>query len=409
MSKVYKRNYVLIFFDSVLFVNAMAFISINTVIPYFLNTLGASTFLISLASALTSVGIFITQPIFAKMVLNETKKLGTFKKILLTQRIIFLIFVISLPLISSISNSLMIILFLLFWGIFNLFVGSYVPFYTSIMPKLIPSHQRGRIMGFAGGFGNCIAVLASILIGIILSKIAYPYNYTLIFGIGTIILLLDVLDFHFMVHEPPDKIQSKNISYLKYIMEIPKVLKENKRFSQMVLGFSFFIVAVISLTYYSLYAIRVYHAGAREIAIFTAISMIINTLSSLAFGIIADRYGYRYVLLFSALFGVLAGIFILLLNGLLIIYIAFALSTACLCGYNLSNNMLIIKESPRSELPIYISVNLMITLLISSLTLLISGVIIDKLSFTPIFVLSLICSLGALITFINYKNEPNHI
>ena len=47
-----KRNYILLFLDPVLFVNAMAFISINAVIPNFLNDLGASIFQISLASAL---------------------------------------------------------------------------------------------------------------------------------------------------------------------------------------------------------------------------------------------------------------------------------------------------------------------------------------------------------------------
>ncbi|NLC45313.1 MAG: hypothetical protein GX783_13660, partial [Clostridiales bacterium] len=45
------RNYILMFWDPISFVAAMAFISINAVIPNFLNELGASAFQISLASA----------------------------------------------------------------------------------------------------------------------------------------------------------------------------------------------------------------------------------------------------------------------------------------------------------------------------------------------------------------------
>ena len=217
MTKLSKRNYILMFMDTVLFTNAMAFLSINAVIPYFLNNLGASIFQISLASVLVSFCTFITQPFFSSLVLKLPYKLKTFVKILFLQRIIFLIFILFIPLISSRSSSLMIIMFLIFWGIFNFFVGSYSPFFNLIIAKLVPGNTRGRLLGFAGSFANFLAIGTPMLIGLLLKKVAYPYNYTIIFALGVIILLIDVLDFNLMENEISDKPIDNSISYFQYL------------------------------------------------------------------------------------------------------------------------------------------------------------------------------------------------
>jgi MFS family permease len=406
MTSKSKRNYILMFLDTVLFVNAMAFLSINSVIPYFLNNLGATTFQISLASALTGIGTFISQPIFSRIAMKLPYKIKTFIKVLSIQRIFFLIFVISIPFIASKNPSTMIMIFLICWGIFNFFVGSYSPFFMTIMPKLILSHERGRLIGFAGAMGNIIAVGSSVIIGVLLSNIPYPYNYTIIFAIGTVLLILDVVDFMLMRNEPADEHILKDLSYFQYINYLPVVLKHNKKYSYMVLGFVFFVVTNVSLAYYSLHAIRDFHAGAAQIAIFTGLAVVANTVSGMIFGVIADRFGHKYVLQYSALCGLIGGIIVLLLPGLVSIYTAFALSTICASGYQLSCSMLIIQEAPKKDLPIYISVNVMVTLIVSSIFTLLSGYIIDKLSFTPVFFVTCAAGLGAFIIFKTFDNQP---
>jgi MFS family permease len=407
MTNKSKRNYILMFLDTVLFVNAMAFLSVNSVIPYFLNNLGATTFQISLVSALTGIGTFISQPIFSRIAMKLPHKIKTFVKILSIQRIFFLTFVISIPFIASKNPSSMIIIFLICWGIFSFFVGSYSPFFMTIMPKLILNHERGRLLGFAGAVGNLIAVGSSAIIGILLTNIPYPYNYTIIFAIGTILLILDVVDFMLMKNEPTDEHVHRDMSYFQYIKYLPVVLKHNRKYSYMVLGFIFFVVTNVSLAYYSLHAIKNFNAGAAEIAIFTGLALVANTLSSMIFGVIADRFGHKYVLQYSGACGLAAGIIVLSLPGLFSIYTAFALSTICASGYQLSCSMLIIQEAPKEDLPIYISVNVMITLIVSSAFTLLSGYIIDKFSFTPIFFVTCTAGLGAFIVFRVFDNKPN--
>lgn len=119
----YRRNYLLMFTDIILFMNAMTFLSVNAVITYFLAHLGASTFEIGLVNALVSIGSFVTQPIFAKKVMNLPHKLHAFAKILFIQRLFFLAFVLTIPFIAESHPRIMVALFLLCWAVFSLFVG----------------------------------------------------------------------------------------------------------------------------------------------------------------------------------------------------------------------------------------------------------------------------------------------
>ncbi len=382
--KDYKRNYMLMFLDNIMFTNAMTFLSVNAVIAYYLNTLGASTLQISLSSALVSIGAFATQPIFAKKAMENQYKLGIFTRALYIQRFVFLAYILTIPFLAESNPSLSIILFLAFWFIFSLFTGVYSPFYMSLLSKMIPHSEQGKLLGFAGAMGNIIAIGSSYLIGTILKKVSFPYNYTIIFAIGILILLLDVVDFQLM-KEMPDEITDKQMNFFEYIKDIPNILRNNTNVLKIVIGNCFIIISNVSLGYYALYAIRTYNAQAEQVALFTGIAVTVNILGSAAFGLMADRFGHKSVLKIASMLGGIAGVIVLGIPSIYAVYIAFALSTLCLNGYNLSSGVIIVHNSPKTQVPVYISANNMITLIVSSVAMVASGYIIDKVSFTPIF------------------------
>jgi len=401
-----QRNNLLFYVDTILFVIAMSFISINTVIPYFLNTLGATTFEISLASTLVGVGTFISQPYFAHKVIRLAYKIPTFIRILSIQRFFFLGFVLTIPFLVNVSPRFTILVFLICWGIFNFFVGAYSPFFMSLFSKMVPDKNKGRLLGYSSAIGNVVALLFSIIIGILLTRLPFPYNFTCIFGLGTFFLLLDNLDF-LLMKEPPDKIIGQPMNTWEYIKNIPTLFKNYPKIATLITGYSLFVISNVSLVYYTLYAIRRYHAQATEIALFTGIAIAINILGNILFGIIADHHSYRLVLQIAAVCGSLASIIILTIPGLFAVFFAFSLSNLCACGYMLCSSILIMKNAPEGQFPIFISTNIMVTLVISSVFSLVSGLIVDRFSFSPIFVLTGLAGCGAffIMTFI-FKISP---
>ncbi len=393
-----KRNYILMFLDPILFVNAMAFISVYAVIPNFLNDMGASTFQISLAGALVSIGSFISQPIFAQLAMRSPVKTITFSKLLFIQRIMFMVYVLLIPLLVSQYPGISIVLFLVCWGIFNFFVGCYSPFYMSVLSKVISENQRGRLQGFSAAIGNVLALGSAYLVGVLLKNVAFPYNYVWIFGIGTSILLLNSWIFA-SVKEKPEPVEKKPIQYFKYIKEIPHALKANKRYAVCVLGNSFIVISNIALSFYSLAALRLYEAGPEQIALFTGIGVMASVIGFSIFGIVGDRFGHDYVLMLSAVCSVMAAAAILSINGLIGVYLAFALSSLSTGGYTISCGVNIVNISPRGQVPLYISMNNMITLVASSIITILAGLVIDTFSFAPLFAFTGICGASGFMIF----------
>lgn len=401
-----KRNFLLMFMDTVLFTNAMTFLSIHVIITYFLTTLGATTFEIGLANAIVSIGAFISQPVYAKKVINLPMKLKTFVRILLTQRIFLLLFVCSIPVFAESQPRLMVILFLIFWAIFSWFIGSYGPFYMSVFAKMIAQNQRGRLRGYSGSVANLLALGSALLASLLLKEIPFPYNYTIIFAIGAIILIADALVFAFMKEEP-DQVNPIRINYIQYFLAIPVIFRENRKFMIMVIGFTFIMISQVTIAYYALYAVRVFDAGAYEIGLLAAITGLVNILGNIAFGIMADKYSHRLIVVISSALGAVAGFLVIGIPYMWAVYVAYALTNLCLSGYNLSGGILIIENVQKEKLPMCISINSMITLVVSSVVTVGSSFLVDQISFTSVFIIA--GAAGIIGSFILYPYNKSSI
>jgi len=322
------------------------------------------------------------------------------------QRILLLVSVLLIPLFVKISSSLTITAFLISWGIFNLFVGSYMPFYMSIFKKVADNNQIGRLKGFSGASGNILAIGSAALVGIILKTLAYPNNYTLIFSAGAFLLILDAVLFWFF-DEPSENITVKNVTHSEYLRDIPDILRSDRQFIKLVGGCVLFVISNISLVYYTLYAIRSFNAQANEVALFMSITVIVNIFGNILFGLFADHFTNRLVLILSASCGVAAGIIILSFNSLYAVYAAFILSSLCSCGFMLSGSILIMRCSPQNKISTYFLVYSVTSLVISSFITMLGGLLIDKFSFAPLFIITGIAAVGSLFVFLLIKPDES--
>lgn len=392
---LYRINSKYIFMDTVIFTNAMTFLSITAVIPYFLIKLGANNVDISIANVLTSMGTLIPQIFIARWVSGMRYKSKMFTGVLVVQRVFFLIYIFTIPYFATHYPSTAVVMFLICWGVFSFFVGSYSPFYYGVMTKVIPYDKRGKLLGYAYSFGNISALLSSYILNVILNKFKFPMNYTYALGLGTVLLLLDAFVF-FLIKEPPDEIISHGESVLKFFGEIPKVLKEDKRFRDAVLSFICIVITNISLSYYAVYATRNFNAKPSDIAIFTAIGIAAGVVMYIALGHISARIGHRMVLVMASVFGILAAANILLVHSILGAFVSYGLSTVCLSGYTLSSGILVSKFATQDKMSFYIAIFNTMTQLVSAVVFMISGPLIDKFGFSSIFIICLIFAIIAL-------------
>ncbi|WP_026487037.1 MFS transporter [Caldanaerobius polysaccharolyticus] len=399
--RYYRRNAFLIFIDPALFMNGMTFLSITAVIPYFLIKLGASNTQISIANVLVSLGTLIPQLFIAKVVQGMRYKSVNFTWVLLAQRFIFAAYVFTIPFFAVKNPRLSIVMFLIFWGVFSFFVGTYSPFYFSIMTKVIPYDKRGSLLGNSYAFGSITALMSSYLLNVLLNKLRFPLNYTAVFGLGVFILIVDALLFA-IIKEPPDEQVTKGGSIKDFFKEIPVILKENGHFRNSVIAYVFIVIANVSLSYYAVYATRAFHASPSDIAAFTAISLGANVVSNILLGQLSSKKGHRAVLMVSTVLGICASISVLLIRSLIGIFVAFTLSTVLSSGYALSSGILISKYVEQGSISTYVAINNTITMFFSTLMFMLSGRLIDAFGFTSVFLVSLVAAVAAFLQ-LRYK------
>ncbi|ACK41365.1 MULTISPECIES: MFS transporter [Dictyoglomus] len=385
----FNKNRFIAFIDPALFINGMIFLNINTVIPYFLLSLSASSFHISFANFLVTLGSFLPSLFVARFVQKLRVKTKVFAKLLFIQRLSFLLFSFFLPfLIKSLGNTFTIYMFLLFYGIFNMFVGTYGPFYFSIINKILPYGERGKIIGRGSAVGNLVAILTTYLLNFYLNRFSFPYNFVLIFFTGMIILFIDAVLFY-IIDEPEEETQEEALPLGVFLLRAFSFLKRDLNFKRLVFSFIFLGLSLTSLPYFIVYATKSFK-GYNFVTIFNLVAIIVSILGNYILGELTKILGYKKVLSLGILLGILGLFLALIFKDIYFLLSGFALLNLTFVSNILTTGFLITSISPKEDLPVYLALSNTLTMSISSLMHIANGFIINYVGFEALFLISLI-------------------
>ena len=388
-------NLAMFFVDGILFTPSLALISIAVVIPFFLENLNASTFQIAMAASISMICIVAAQPYFGSIASRATVMSKTFGKILLTQRILFLIFVLSIPLFGD-RNEMLIWAFLLFWGIFNIFVGSYSVFYTPLLLKLLPPNKRGGIRGIGLAIGAGLGFIMNAIIPIILRNISFPYNFVVIFTMGMVFLTADAFVF-LALREHEDVEPRIPLSISQYISGIPSIIKQDSAFRAMVLTCMFLVVANSLIPLYTVYGIRIFGITEEHIATLGGLAIATSAVGNICFGFLVDRWGTKTTSVINAFLVVASGILAISFQSLFVFYISWVLVNLSVTCYSITVSLLLGDVSPSAKLPLYAGALQVISMALSSTVLLLIAPVLEDISFAWLFVTVIGCGIISLV------------
>ena len=390
-----RHNLVVFFLDGVVFLPAMTLISITAVIPYFLHQAGGTTFQIGLAASSALVCNFLIQPVFVRMASGCQRPQRTFAKVLLWQRVVFLAFVLCIPLLAG-HGDVLIWMFLFFWGVFNLFVGSYGVFYTPLLLKILPPDRRGTARGAGSAAGALLGVGAAALIPPILRGAAFPYNYLLIFSIGSVLLLIDAVLFA-ALRIPEDAQPDVPVAAIQYVRQMPATIRKNVPFRTLVTASVFLVIPNSLLAYYTLYAIRVFGAAEAQVGLLAVLAAVAVAVGYFGFGFAVDRWGPRLALVASAAAVVLAGGLALTTHSMMLLYVAWVLANFAASGYYTGSTLLLGIVSPPTQVTLHVGMHSAISLALSAVVVLLLAPVLESVGFVPLFAVVAICGLTSLV------------
>ena len=386
-NKDIRYNLTIFFADGVLFKLSLTLLSITTIIPFFLEQLGATTFQVAMVVSIAIICNFIALPLFVSIA-SRAQMIGkAFSRVLFIQRFIFLAFILSIPLFS---NRVLIWMFLIFWGIFNLFVGSYNVFYTPLLIKLMPPEKRGFIRGTGYAVGSLLSVALAAFIPTLLNRFLFPYNFMIIFILGLSLLFIGAAIFG-IVREKDEGETQFPLKPTQFVKEIPTTIRENSAFRMLIFVSIFLVVANSLLTFYTVYAIRIFSATEAHIATLAGIAVVANAVAYIAFGATVDLLGPKATLRIAAVLLILAGAIALLTNSLNYLFVAWALANLSFGCYMMCVSPILGEICPSTKLPLCTGVHAIVGLIFSSFVLLFIAPALEHFGFNLLFVIVLTC------------------
>ena len=310
-----KHNYLVNILDGAFFGLGMSFASLTTIVPLFVSTLTDSALLIGLIPAIHTAGWQIPQLLMAKKISG----LSTFKPHVLMATIherlpfILLAFVALFSKKIGVTGSLILTYLLLIWQ--GLGAGITANSWQNMIGKLIPADIRATFFAIQSSAANLLASGGAILAGLLLEKIANPYNFAACFGSTAIGMSISWFFLYLIKEEerPVSEKPTENTSLLKITRDI---LSSDKNFSWFLISRMLTQFGLMSFSFYIVYGVS--KLGMTEImaGLLTSTLFIVQVIANPILGKVADRFGSKVILEFGAVCMVLSIILILLIHDL---------------------------------------------------------------------------------------------
>ncbi|MFA7407557.1 MAG: MFS transporter [Anaerolineaceae bacterium] len=383
MESYYRWNFIALAFDSSIYAFAVAALSQDTIIPYFVEQLTDKSWIIGLVPAIYYFGFFLPQLIGAYLVNGRRTKKNFVLKVAITERFGVLLVAIVAQIFGLFSNTLILILLLVAYMIFSVTNGMISPGYSDFISKSIVKN-RGFFYGFTNGLGGIIGFGSSLFSHYLLDNYAFPFNLRILFWTALATSVISPIIIASFKEEPyPEQVKPEPLG--TFIRTIPKHIKHNPDFSRFMISRAVLGLGVLGNAYFALYSRRTLSLPDGSLAIFNMIILITQSVLGFLWGWIGDRFGCKVVYVIVSLFVVLQGVFGVWAKAPWMFYsIAFFIG-GVYASIRICDPNMIFEIAPTSETGRYIGINNTLVGPVMTMAPLIGGLLVDLFSHQVLF------------------------
>ncbi len=288
----YRRNWLLILTDYVLFGMALSFIGVSTVLPAFIRHLTDSPPIIGMVNTVWNGGWLIPQLAAANALTHVPRKQGALIRAGLLGRPTLLLIALALMLGLWQRPGWMLVAFFALLTLFWAFDAFCSIAWFDIVAKAIPANRRGRLFGA----GQIISSLLAIGIGAFVSWIlspagpGFPANYAWLFALAGLSTLLGLITLA-AIHEPLEDVPAERASWRDYGPQLVKILRKESAYRSVIAVWLLSGLAGLASPFYVLYATEQLGLAQETIGLFIIAQTIGGLVGSFGFGALAERRG----------------------------------------------------------------------------------------------------------------------
>ncbi len=402
-----RRNFSLGIINGGLFVFAEALMSIDTVLPWFVEQLGGSNFLIGLVGPMRDAGWFLPQLFTSHRLQREPYKMPLYRRAAAVRSVAWFIWTAATFVLAANYPALLLVFFVAY-GINSLASGfAGLPF-MDIVAKTIPAERRGSYFGgrlFAGGV---LGLVASVIVGVILSAQnpqPFPNNVGTLFVLSWIAAVSGLAVFS-QIKEPPGDVRDDGYTFTAHMQRAARLPRQNRNLRYLLVARVVILLSYVAAPFYSIYSINVLGAPVSIIGLYMGVRTVIALLINPVWSRLSDRRGNKIVMQLATAVGVIMLAWIVFIPVVAqrlnvpaatmayAVVPVFALMGVYETGIGIGAVNLTLEVAPPNDRAIYIGLTNTI-LGVAYLSTAVSGIIVDLVGYEGVFVLGLVLLLIA--------------
>lgn len=393
--------------DGVLFFFGMSMISMQTVIPVFIEQAGGTAVAIAAVQALSIIGMNLPQLLVINSGFNPPKLLPLILRYSGLYRLMFLvigIYAFIIPLFSPDTAVFILAVLIISPAILGSLAG---PLWFHLMFLTTPVNLRGRLMGVRQFIGALLGVIGGYVVKLILDGLPFPVNFGTIFLIAFVFLLGSYL-FLMNVKEPDRIIEAGQTTVIRLKERIGSVLKQDKNFRNYLIADFLSLMSFTSTSFFAVYGIAKFGLKPGTAGAYTMVMMATMSAANIVFGIIADRYGHKVNIQILTIAAFLSVVTALTAPSAFLFGIVFVFTALILAIQGISRMSFLAELCEEKERIAYIGILNSVTAP-ALLFGLLSGLLINYWGYEIVFVIDGICSAAALLIITRFVVNPRKI
>lgn len=402
-----RRNFRLGVINGVLFTLVDALIAPGFVLAIFINRLGGSNLLVGLVPAIQTGGWFLPQIFVAPRVHGQPRVMHWYRRISVVRGMALVLLTIFTFLLANQPGLLLAAFFVLF-GIYSVGAGiSGIP-WLEMVGKVVSPRRRGTFFSLRAFWGGLLAMLASGLISAILSErltgLTFPYNFALLFGITTLVVIGGLWAWS-SIHEPPALETAPPVTLRDLLRRGMQAVRLDRDYRSFMIARILLALASVSDPFYVVFARTDLGAPIGMVGLYLGVSAASSLLSNFVWGPLSNNAANRTLITATVISVALVPLFALaipLLRGSVslntlhtVFALVFVFGGLAAGSARIVNNNMMLTIAPPTERAVYVG---FLNTLLGFVTFVpvLGGALVDTVGFATLFVVSLVLALLAM-------------
>lgn len=353
-----------------------------TFLPAYLYALSGSNTLVGVARACQALGTLLT-PVFGATLIEHRRRV---RPLVFLTGAAMRLQVLGLALtgyFASAATNIWAVCVLL--GLFGVFTGMQAVTFQFLVSKIIPLQRRGALVGMRNALAGVSGIAVSIGGGYFVEHATLGNGYATTFLVSFALTAAGLMVL-FWMHEPDSPVVRARSSLRERFGQLPGLMREAPDFKWYVVARGLGISGLMAQPYFVLYAARQLDVSkGLLLALLTPTFMLSQTIANLLWGLIADRRGFRDVLLLALATWIGATLLALWADDLALFIAAFAGLGMAFGGFQLATTSLVLEFGRRQDLPMRIAIAQSGEQLVAVLAPLAGGLIAQHVSYAGLF------------------------